>query len=155
MSSRLFQRLREEAGLVYSVYSACDFHHDAGLLSIHLDVAPERTRDALRLVGEELGRLRRDGPTEAEVRSARAQLKGNIVLGQESVSNRMSHLAHEELYSGRYVTGEEQVRAVMAVTGEQVAEAARRFLDPVGFTLAAVGPAHGGPLGPADWPLPS
>jgi predicted Zn-dependent peptidase len=152
MSSRLFQRVREEEGLAYSIYSACDYHHDAGMLSIHLGVSPERARDALRLVRDELARLAAEGPGEAEVAAARAQLRGGIVLGQESVSTRMSHLAHEELYSDGYQGAEEQVRAVLAVTREQVAEAARTWLAPGGFAVAAVGPATGGALGAADWP---
>ncbi len=99
-------------------------------MSIHLGVAPERARDAVALVRRELQRLHDEGPSETEVASARAQIRGSIVLSQESVSNRMSHVANDELYSGRYVTGEEQVRAVMAVTREQVTEAARAFLAP-------------------------
>ncbi len=153
MSSRLFQSVREEAGLAYSIYSACDFHRDAGLLTIHLGVAPERTRDALTLVRSELQRLCDEGPSEVEVASARAQLRGNVVLGQESVSNRMSHVAHEELYSGRYAPAAEQVRAILAVTREEVVEAARTFLVPRRFALAAVGPDAGAPITEADWPL--
>jgi predicted Zn-dependent peptidase len=153
MSSRLFQSVREDAGLAYSIFSACDFHRDAGLVSIHLGVAPERARDALHRVRDELRRLCDEGPGDSEVASAKAQLKGNVVLGQESVSNRMSHLAHEELYSRRYTTGEEQVAAVMAVTREQVTAAARAFLAPERFAVVAVGPAPGGPLGERDWPL--
>lgn len=157
MSSRLFQRVREEAGLAYSIYSAADFHRDAGLLSIHLGVAPERARDALALVREELRRLCDEGPSEAEVSAAKGQLRGHLVLGQESVSSRMSHLAHEELYAGDFAPLAEQVARVMAVTREQVAALARRYLAPERFTLVAVGPADGrarsGRLDERDWPL--
>ena len=62
MSSRLFQSVREEAGLAYSIYSAPDFHRDGGMLSIHLGVAPERGREALERVRQELERLREHGP---------------------------------------------------------------------------------------------
>ena len=155
MSSRLFQSVREEAGLAYSVFSALEFHRDAGLIAIQLGVAPDRGREALARVREELESLVRDGPTEAEVDAARAQIKGNVVMGQESVSNRMYHLAHEEIYCGRYTPPEEQVARVLAVTRDQVAESARRFIVPQRFVLTALGPASGEPLGERDWPAPS
>lgn len=153
MSSRLFQSVREEAGLAYSVYSAVDFHRDAGQLSIHLGVAPERGREALRRVRDELGALRDSGPTEDEVEAARAQIKGGLVMGQESVSGRMYQIAHEEVYAGGPVAPEEHLRRVLAVTRDEVAAAARRYLEPGGFALTALGPAPGGPLGERDWPL--
>ncbi|HET7224715.1 MAG TPA: pitrilysin family protein [Candidatus Eisenbacteria bacterium] len=153
MSSRLFQSVREEAGLAYSVFSAADFHRDAGLLSVQLGVAPERGREALQRVREELEALVENGPTEDEVASARSQLKGTILMAQESVSSRMSHIAHEEIYRGGYTTREDQVARVLAVTRDQVVEAAREFLRPERFVLTAIGPASGGPLTEADWPI--
>jgi predicted Zn-dependent peptidase len=153
MSSRLFQSVREEAGLAYSIYSAPDFHRDGGMLSIHLGVAPDRGREALRLVREELERLRERGPDEQEVATGRQQLLGSVVMGQESVSTRMSHLAQEELYRGRYVGPDEQVERVMAVTRDQVAALAERLLDPASYALVAIGPAPDGPITAADWPV--
>jgi predicted Zn-dependent peptidase len=152
MSSRLFQSVREEAGLAYSVYSTVDFHRDSGLLGIQLGVAPERGREALKRVREELERLVADGPTDAEIESAIGQLRGSVLMGQESVSNRMYHLAHEEIYRGLYTTPDEQVARIVAVTHEQVRSAARRFLDPKEFALTALGPSPGGALGENDWP---
>ncbi len=151
MSSRLFQSVREEAGLAYSVYSVVDFHRDSGLVSIQLGVAPERGREALARVREELLRLRDEGPEDAEVEAAIAQLTGGVLMGQESVSNRMFHMAHEEIYEGRFTSPDEQVAKIAAVTPAQVRDAARRFLDPAAFALTALGPAPGGPLGEADW----
>ncbi len=153
MSSRLFQSVREEAGLAYSVFSSADFHRDGGMLSVHLGVAPERGREALDRVRLELERLGADGPGEDEVAMGRQQLRGSVVMGQESVSNRMSHLAQDEIYRGEYVPPEMQLERVMAVTREQVAALARRFLNPGDFALAAVGPSTGGELSERDWPL--
>uniref|UniRef100_A0A832I2A2 Insulinase family protein n=1 Tax=Eiseniibacteriota bacterium TaxID=2212470 RepID=A0A832I2A2_UNCEI len=153
MSSRLFQSVREEAGLAYSVYSAADFHRDAGQLSIHLAVSPDRGRVALARVRAELEDLVARGPSEEEVAAARAQLKGSVLMAQESVSSRMYQIAHEEIAARRVVPPEEQVERVLAVTREQVVEAARRFLPPQGFALTALGPAVDGPLEEADWPV--
>jgi len=152
MSSRLFQSVREEAGLAYSVFSAVDFHRDAGQISIHLGVSPGRGREALARVRTELEKLVREGPAESEVEAARMQLKGGVLMGQESVSNRMYQIAHEEIYAGRYVPAEEQVARVLAVTRDEVAGAARQFLAPDRFALTALGPANGASLTAADWP---
>jgi predicted Zn-dependent peptidase len=151
MSSRLFQGVREEAGLAYSVYSALDFFRDAGMVSIHLGVAPGRGRDALRRVYDELLRLVDDGPDEDEVAAARAQLRGGMLIGQESVSNRMHHLAHDDLYRGRFCSIEEDVERVMAVTRESVTDAARTFLQPSRFSVSALGPAPEGAIRAEDW----
>jgi predicted Zn-dependent peptidase len=155
MSSRLFQSVREEAGLAYSVYSVPDFFRDAGMLSIHMGVLPERGREALRCTREELERLRRDGPDADEVDAARRQVRGAVVMENESVSTRMIQLAHEEIYRARYTPVELQIERIMSVTREQVAEAARRFLDPARYALTALGPSPGGPITAADWPVSS
>jgi predicted Zn-dependent peptidase len=151
MSSRLFQTVREEAGLAYSVYSSVEFHRDAGMLGIHMGVAPDKGRVALERVRSELVKLLDEGPTEEEVASARSQIRGGMLIGQESVSNRMFHLAHDEIYRGRFHSLEEDVARVMAVTREQVASTARRFLDPAGFTLVALGPTAGDTLDERFW----
>jgi predicted Zn-dependent peptidase len=152
MSSRLFQSVREEAGLAYSVYSAADFHRDSGMFSIHLGVSPERGREALARVRQELRALCEEGPSDAEIEATRGQLRGGLLIGQESLSSRMYQLAHDELYHGRYVSPEEQVERILAVTREEVAEAARAWAAPGRFALAALGPGAGTPLSGSDWP---
>ena len=151
MSSRLFQSVREEAGLAYSVYSVPDLYRDAGMLSIHMGVLPERGREALARTRDELERLRRDGPDEEEFVAAQRQLKGGVVMDNESISTRVIQLAHEEIYRGGYASLQEQIDRVLSVTREQVADAARHYLDPSRFALTALGPAPGGPLSEKDW----
>jgi len=153
MSSRLFQSVREEAGLAYSVFSGLDFHRDSGLLSVHLGIAPERAREALALVRRELEQLAARGPEPDEVEATRSQLRGSILIGQESVTNRMYHLAHEELYSDGYTTPEEQVARIEAVTHDQVADVARRYLAPRGFALTVLGPVEGQTIDARDWQM--
>ena len=153
MSSRLFQGVREEAGLAYSIYSVPDFFRDAGMLSIHMGVLPERGREALKRTREELERLRRDGPDEVEVQAARLQSMGAVVMDNESLTTRMIQLANEEIYRGRYTPLDEQIAQVLSVTRDQVVETARRFLDPSRLALTALGPAPGGQLSEADWPV--
>ena len=153
MSSRLFQGVREEAGLAYSVYSVLDFFRDTGMVSIHMGVLPERAREALKRTREELERLRRDGPDEAEVEAARLQAMGAVVMDNESLTARMMLLASEEIYRDRYTPLDEQIARVLSVTRDQVVEAARVYLDPSRFALAALGPAGDGPLTEDDWAI--
>ena len=153
MSSRLFQSIREEAGLAYSIFSSLDFLRDGGMLSIHLGVSPDKGRQALALLREELTRIAGNGPDDAEVSAAVMQLKGSIVMGQESCSSRMYHVARQELYLGMYTPPEQQVERLLAVTRDDVAALAAEFLRPGRFALSALGPADGEPLGEAEWPL--
>ncbi len=140
MSSRLFQTLREQHGLAYSVYSSTESYRDTGMITLALGVKPERGVEALGRLREELARLRDDGPTDEELESGRAQIRGSLLLGEESVSNHMYHLALDELYYGEYVPLERHLDEVARVTKAEVIELAARYFPPDGWTLAAVGP---------------
>ena len=151
MSSRLFQSVREEAGLAYSVYSVQDVFRDCGMVSIHMAVSPERGREALARTRDELRKLVAEGPSEEEVESAKSQYRGTVLMEHESASSRMVHLAHEEIYRRSYTPPEEHVRRVLAVTREQVSEMAKLYLPPERFALVALGPKVEGGIREADW----
>jgi len=140
MSSRLFQTLREQRGLAYSVYASTDSYRDAGMLSIALGVKPARGAEALEALAKELERFVAEGPTDEELDSGKAQMRGSLLLGEESVSNHMYHLALDELAYGKYIPLATHLDEVAGVTREQVMELARRFFTPEGWTVAAVGP---------------
>ena len=93
MSSRLFQSIREERGLAYSIYSELSPFRDTGSLAVYAGCAVERTREVLDLTLAELGRMRSEPVSEDDLRRAKDQIKGNMVLGLESSSSRMSSLA--------------------------------------------------------------
>jgi len=152
MSSRLFQSVREEAGLAYSVYSSIDFYRDAGALVIQMGVSPDRAREALHRVQVEIERMRSEGPSPAEVDDAKNQLVGNLLLDHESVTARMFHLGGEEVTRRTFTPTDEVVERVRAVTHEQVCEIAQRYLIPAEFSLVALGPGDGRPLEQGDWP---
>jgi predicted Zn-dependent peptidase len=155
MSSRLFQSVREEAGLAYSVFSAQDFFRDSGMISIQMGVSPERGREALDRIRLELEKLRDEGPGAEEVEDAKQQIRGGVLMEHEGVSARMVHLAHEEIYRGVFTPPEELVNRVLEVERDQVADVASRYLEPSRFAVTALGPASGGPITEADWPLAS
>ena len=152
MSSRLFQRIREEAGLAYFVSTSLDFLRDGGAIGIDLGVSADKTREALGLLREELELLLANGPDADEVEAAKMQLKGSIVMGQESVSSRMYHVARQELQLGVHISTEEQLAQLMAVRRDGVVESLRSLMRPERFSLAVRGPTDGAPIGAADWP---
>ena len=154
MSSRLFQVVREQEGLAYSVYSYADFYRDTGLFCISLDVAPERGRRALKVVLSEVADLQRNGLRAGELESAKAQLKGSLLLGLESLSSRMSRIARNEIYFGRHIPVRELVRQVERVREEQVVEIARRSLAEGAISLVALGPLPEGAYTEQDLAMP-
>ncbi len=139
MSSRLFQKVREERGLAYSVYSALHTFHDTGALLVYAATSPERGDEVIDLVGSELRDLSERGPDPREVEVAREHLKGSVMLSLESTSSRMSHLARQEIYEGRQYGLEEVLRGIDGVTPGRVHGAARKILARGQGALAAVG----------------
>jgi predicted Zn-dependent peptidase len=139
MSSRLFQEIREKRGLVYSVGSALSHYAGTGAFSVYAGCSPKRVPEVLRLVREELARVRAEGITGEEVARGRGQLKGGLVLGLEDTGSRMSRLGKSELAYGEYLPVREVLARLEAVTEDQVREvAADLFARPT--CLAVVGP---------------
>ncbi|WP_408630001.1 M16 family metallopeptidase [Actinomycetospora lemnae] len=100
MSSRLFQQVREQRGLAYSVYSSTTGYADTGTLAVYVGCAPERLGAAAAVVRDELGDLAAHGITDAELARAQGQLRGELVLGLEDTSSRMTRLGRRELDHG-------------------------------------------------------
>lgn len=139
MSSRLFQTIREERGLAYSIYSETSPFRDTGALSIYAGTSAEKTPEVLRLTIEELRRLKEDTVPEAELKRAKDQLKSNIVLGLESSSSRMSNLARQQMYFGRFFSVDEIVAEVESVDPAAVQALAQQLFRPEAIALTLVG----------------
>jgi predicted Zn-dependent peptidase len=140
MSSRLFQRIREDLGLAYSVYSFQSFHRDSGNHGIYVGTAPETAPDAQAAVRAELAKISAEGLDPDELAAGKSQLKGQITLSLESVSSRMYRAAGVELYGEEYRTLDELLSLVDAITGESVAEVCRDFFSPDAQTVVTLGP---------------
>ena len=139
MSSRLFQRIREERGLAYSVFSGVNLFHDSGFLMIYAGTSPDRGREAIELSLVEMADLRDDGPTQEELTVAKEHLKGSLMLSLESTSSRMSNLARQEIYYGRRVGLESILRGIDRVTTHRVQSLARKLFASPPISLAVVG----------------
>jgi len=139
MSSRLFQQVREQRGLAYSVYSAVDTYADLGSLSIYVGCSPSRLGEVAVVVGDVLAELARDGLSETELTRGKGQLRGGLVLGLEDAPSWMIRLGTAELGYGEHPTVARELQRIDAVTAEQVGELARELLRrPI--TAAVVGP---------------
>lgn len=145
VSSRLFQKIREEKGLVYSIYSGLSSHMDTGLLQISASTSPALASQVVGLIFEELWNLRRKLPSPEEIRRAKDHLIGNHVLSMESTSNRMNKLGKQEIYFGRYVSMEETIESIKRVDEAALEEVSGTFFKDGSVQLGFLGSAEGFP----------
>ncbi len=139
MSSRLFQRVREELGLAYSVYSYQFFHQMVGIHGVYLGTSPESAEQATQVVLEELGTIAKNGLPEKEVESGRMQLKGQVTLSMESVSSRMFRAASVELYGEKYRTLDEVLAEIDRIDVNSVGQVCRDYFTPERQTIVSLG----------------
>jgi predicted Zn-dependent peptidase len=140
MSSRLFQIIREDRGLAYSIYSTPSFFEDTGDLVISAGLDTDNLSKTLRLIIRELRRLAEISPSAAELRRARDYVLGQIDLGQESTENQMNWIGEQLVGYGRLFSPNEVKRRLRLVTPAQIRTVARDFFKPNRFNLALVSP---------------
>ncbi|HVO58007.1 MAG TPA: pitrilysin family protein [Dongiaceae bacterium] len=143
MSSRLFQNIREKRGLAYAVFSEITPYSDAGMLTVYAGTAKETVGQVLDLTIGEFRSLKDTLVSEEELRRAKNHLKGSLMLSLESTSSRMSNLARQELYFGRFYTLDEILTSIEAVTREEVQTLAREFFRPEQISATVLGPVNG------------
>ena len=139
MASRLFQTIREQNGLCYSIYTFNTSHEETGVFSIYMALGKETEAKAIQLIREECLRLAEYGPDHAELRRCREQVKTNMLLGMESTSARMNQLGRGEMFFGHAPDLDEVVAYYDAVTEEDIAKLAREIFDFDKASLCAVG----------------
>jgi predicted Zn-dependent peptidase len=137
MSSRLFQRIREELGMAYSIYSFPNSYVDCGTFGVYAGVSPKNGMLVLEEICKELKRLTDDGITDKEFRDAKTQLRGGYLLGLESPGGRMQAMGRSLLHLGRIFTPDETIRKIESLTYDEVMEYARKSLTVVPCLSAA------------------
>ena len=129
MSSRLFQEVREERGLAYSVYSFRAAFADSGMLGVYAGTAPDRAGEVHRIIEDILDRMAADGPTPRELEVAKGQLHGSMRLGLEDSAARMSRIGRSQLVHGEVPAVDEVLARVDSVTLDDTRKVAARVLE--------------------------
>ena len=143
MSSRLFQTIREERGMAYSIYSDLNPYRDTGTLCIYAGTSVAKALDAIDLILVEFRKLKETPLSEEELTRAKDQLKGNILMGLESSNSRMANLARQEMYFRQFFTVDEIIARIDAVTAEQIQAMAQRLFDPEKIAVTLLGRLDG------------
>ncbi len=143
MSSRLFQTVREERGLVYAIYSDLNPYRDTGSLCVYAGTSSDRALQVIDLIMEEFRRLKTEPLQPGELRRAQDQLKGNLLLSLESSMSRMSNLARQQMYFERFFGLDEIIARVEAVTEQEVMAMAASLFHPDRVALTLLGRLDG------------
>jgi predicted Zn-dependent peptidase len=139
-SSRLFQNIREKRGLVYSIYSYHSSYFDTGIWGVYAGTDKKHVSEVTNITVDEMNNLS-NTVTEDELRRAKNQLKGNLILALESTSNKMTNIAKQEIYYGTYYTPLEIIQMVESVTLEGIKDLAGRLVSDNAFAFTVYGPA--------------
>jgi predicted Zn-dependent peptidase len=143
MSSRLFQTIREERGMVYSIYSDLSPYRDTGTLCVYAGTSANKTLEVVNLVLAEFRSLKEIPLAEEELKRAKDQLKGNILLGLESSNSRMANLARQEMYFHKFFTVDELIAHIDDVDSAKVQVMAQRLFDPERIAVTLLGRLNG------------
>lgn len=150
MSSRLFQNIREKHGLAYAVFTELNLYRDSGCLAVYAGTSQENLKRVVGMVVDEFRSLCNEPLGEEELRRAKDHLKGSLALSLESTSSRMSNLARQELFFGRFYSVDEMVASIEQVTAEEIQSLAREFFAGRQIGLTAVGRTGGIEISPSD-----
>jgi predicted Zn-dependent peptidase len=151
MSSRLFQTVREQLGLAYSIYSFIDFFEDTGVFGIYLGTYKKNAVRVIELVLKEIGRFKKNNLSTRELSNAKYQLKGNLILGMESTSSRMNRLARNELFLNDYVGTDQTIEYINKIKPKDIIGIAEEFLLPDKLSTVVLGPVGKDALRQVDW----
>lgn len=144
MSSRLFQRIREELGLAYSIYAFTNFFSRMGVLGVYVGTQPKTAGQAADAIRAEFAKLAKEGLTDEALEQAKLQTEGQLMLALESPTAKMYRLAASAVHGDAYRSLDELLKEVQAVTRESVAGIAAEFFDPDRQTVVWLGPNGNG-----------
>jgi predicted Zn-dependent peptidase len=140
MSSRLFQRIREELGLAYAIHTHQSFYHETGTTGVYVGTHPSTANQAVEAILDEFRTLAGEGLSRTQLDEAKRQLRGQVTLSLESPAARMYRLATVELYKEPYRTIDQILSDIDGVRIEDVSAVASEFFDPARQTIVWLGP---------------
>jgi predicted Zn-dependent peptidase len=139
MSSRLFQRLREDRGLCYSVSSFRSYFTDVALWTIYANTIPPLLSNLIEAINDELACLHSEAPTEQEIEDAKSQLNGNMILAKEDMENRMKRLFRQYHLTQRAIEYDTSLRLLADINREDILSIIEQRIQPQQFSLLAYG----------------
>ncbi len=139
MSSRLFQRLRDNEGLCYTIYTFRTYYSDTALWTIYANTLPESVPKFLNALNKELKRCLLEPPDKREVENAKSQIKGNLTLAREDMENRMKRLMRQYILTGQVLEYKESLHLLEEVLPEDIYEVIERIIKPNNFNLLVYG----------------
>jgi predicted Zn-dependent peptidase len=140
MSSRLFQKIREERSLAYSIFSYHSMYVETGLMAVYAGTSPDNTSSVLELIKEEIGLLLDKGITPEELNRAKGHIKGNLVLSLEDSGSRMTRLGKAEVCSAELLSLDELLERIEGVSLEDVSQLTRELFGHKKLVVTAIGP---------------
>ena len=143
MSSRLFQNVREKQGLVYSIFSELNPFRDTGMLSVYAGTSRESAPKVVQSIVNEFRALKKEPISEEELKRAKDQLKGNLMLSLESSTARMSNLARQEMYYDHFISMDEIIDRIQVVTVEDLLRTANELFRPELIAVTVLGNLNG------------
>ena len=142
MTSRLYQKIREDKGLSYSVYSQIQTFVDSGMLMVYVGTSPDTAEQALKITRKEIEKLVKDGVSASTVKFFKTQVKGNILLGSDDMENRMNSLGINEMVFGRYRPVKEIIDEIDRVSVQSVNKYIEKYLNWRQSSLLVMGPCQ-------------
>ncbi|HUJ95345.1 MAG TPA: pitrilysin family protein [Terriglobales bacterium] len=143
MSSRLFQNIRERQGLAYAIYSDLTPYRDTGCLSVYAGTSRESAVKVVLSIVSEFRKLKSEIVPEEELRRAKDQMKGSLMLSLESSTARMSNLARQEMYFDHFYTLDELIERIENVTAAELRQLANEFFRPEAIAVTVLGNLSG------------
>jgi predicted Zn-dependent peptidase len=139
MSSRLFQKVREELGLAYSIYSYPTAYRDVGMFTIYAACSPQQHDEVIRNIRDEIISITREKISDSDIEKAKNQLKGSFILGLESTSSRMNSIGKSQLILGQVRTPQEILDSIDKVSRDSIYEIIRYVFRPEQMGISAIG----------------
>jgi predicted Zn-dependent peptidase len=139
INSRLFQKIRENSGLTYSIYSYGSSYRDTGLIHIYAAMNPSQTTTVIRKINQIIKEVRKNGVTLEELQMTKEQIKTELILGNESAKSRMNANGKSLMNRGRITPIEELIEGLERVSLEEIKEFANRHFDITKSSLSLVG----------------
>lgn len=139
MSSRLFQDIREDKGLVYSIYSYPSSYKDSGIFTIYAALNTDNFIKVIDIIMDNISIIKKDYLTEEEIYRSKEQLKGNYILGLESTSSRMTSIGKSELLLGKVISPQEIASKIDKIELEDIISVVNKIFDKSKYNIAYVG----------------